>query len=166
MIDLNELASLGGPNGLLELVVRVAILYVVILVSVRLSGKRGIGQAGAADFILALAVGDVIGDAAYGTENVLTAIAIVAIWVGLHALTAFLGIRWPRFGELVEGKRVVVIRDGVIIDTALKQELMNRNELKMLLRGKGVEDPSMVKAAFLETDGTLSVFMKKGQNNI
>ena len=43
---------------------------------------------------------------------------------------------------------------------------MNRNELKMLLRGKGVEDPSMVKAAFLETDGTLSVFMKKGQNNI
>ena len=130
------------------------------MLAVRLSGKRGIGQASAVDFILALAVGDVIGDMAYGQESLLRGVLIVAIWIGLHALTAYLGIRWPRFEELVSGRRTAVIRDGVIMETALQHELMSREELMMLLRGKDIEDVSKVKAAHLETDGTLSVSVK------
>lgn len=160
MVELNELIGLGPTEGLLELFVRATILYIVIVLAVRLSGKRGIGQASAVDFILALAVGDVIGDMAYGQESLLRGVLIVAIWIGLHALTAYLGIRWPRFEELVSGRRTAVIRDGVIMETALQHELMSREELMMLLRGKDIEDVSKVKAAHLETDGTLSVSVK------
>lgn len=160
MVDLNELFGLSPTESLLELFVRVSILYIVIVLAVRLSGKRGIGQASAVDFILALAVGDVIGDMAYGQESILKGVLIIAIWIGLHALTAYMGIRWPRFEEIVGGRKTVVIRDGVIMDTALNHELMSREELMMLLRGKDIEDVSKVKAACLETDGTLSVSMK------
>ena len=160
MVELNELIGLGPTEGLLELFVRATILYIVIVLAVRLSGKRGIGQASAVDFILALAVGDVIGDMAYGQESLLKGVLIVAIWIGLHALTAYLGIRWPRFEELVSGRRTAVIRDGVIMETALQHELMSREELMMLLRGKDIEDVSKVKAAHLKTDGTLSVSVK------
>ena len=160
MVDLNELIGLSPTESALELVIRVTVLYVVIVVAVRLTGKRGIGQASALDFILALAVGDVIGDVAYGQESLLKAIIIIAIWIALHALTAFLGIRWPRFDELISGRKTAVIREGVVIKTALEHELMSREELMMLLRGKDVDDPSKVKAAYLETDGTLSVSLK------
>ncbi|KQM12524.1 hypothetical protein AOA80_01705 [Methanomassiliicoccales archaeon RumEn M1] len=160
MVDLNELIGLGPAESLLELFVRVSVLYIVIMLAVRLSGKRGIGQASAVDFILALAVGDAIGDMAYGTENILKGVLIIAIWVGLHALTAYLGVRWPRFEELVGGRKATVVRDGVIMETALKHELISREELMMLLRTKDIEDVSKVKVAYLETDGTLSVSMK------
>lgn len=97
---------------------------------------------------------------AYGTENILKGVLIIAIWVGLHALTAYLGVRWPRFEELVGGRKATVVRDGVIMETALKHELISREELMMLLRTKDIEDVSKVKVAYLETDGTLSVSMK------
>jgi len=130
------------------------------VLAVRLSGKRIIRQASAVDFILALAVGNVIGGMAYGQERVLKGVLTVAIWVGLHAMTSYPGIRWPRFEELVSGRRTAVIRDGVIMETALQHELMSREEFMMLLRGKDIEDVSKVKAAHLKTDGTLSVSVK------
>jgi uncharacterized membrane protein YcaP (DUF421 family) len=160
MVGLNELIGLNAGESLLELLVRITILYIVIVAAVRLSSKRGIGQTSALDFILALAIGDVIGDMAYGQESLLKGVLIVAIWVGLHALTAYLGIRWPRFDEVIGGRKTMVIRDGVIMETALSHELMSKGELIMLLRGKDVEDVSKVKAAYLETDGTLSVSLR------
>jgi len=161
MADLNELIGLSPGEGVVELFLRVAAIYVVIVVAVRLTGKRGIGQASALDFILALAVGDVIGDMAYGQQSILKGVIIVAIWVGLHALTAYLGIKVPRIDDLVNGRKTVVIRDGVVMEAALRHELMTREELLMLLRQQQIEDPSEVQKAYLEVDGSLSVFKKR-----
>lgn len=161
MVDLDELIGLGPSESVLDLLLRAAVIYLVIIAAVRLSGKRGIGQASAVDFILALAVGDVIGDMAYGQESVLKAVIIIAVWIGLHALTAYLGLRFPTLEELVGGRKVVVIRDGVVMETALRHELMSREELLMLLREQGIKDPAAVRKAYLETDGRLSVFEKR-----
>lgn len=95
MVDNGELIALAENETLYTLIIRTVVLYLVIVIAVRLTGKRGIGQATAIDFILALAIGDIVGEMAYGTENLLNGVLIVAIWVLLHAITSYWRSRCP-----------------------------------------------------------------------
>jgi uncharacterized membrane protein YcaP (DUF421 family) len=160
LVDIGELIGLSESEDLLTLLIRVVVLYVVIVAAVRLTGKRGIGQATAIDFILALAIGDIIGEMAYGTENILKGVLIIAIWVILHALTSFLEIKVPTLSQIISGEKRLVIKDGALVKEELKKEMISEDEVLMLLRSQSIEDISVVRKAYLEPDGSLSVFKK------
>ncbi len=161
MVDIGELIGLSEGESLLTLIIRIVVLYLVIVAAVRLTGKRGIGQATAIDFILALAIGDIIGEMAYGTENILKGVLIIAIWVLLHALTSLLEIRVPTIGQIISGDKRLVIKDGTLLPQEYGRELISEEEIHMLLRGHSIDDVSLVKRAYLEPDGSLSVFKRK-----
>lgn len=158
MVDIGELIGLADNETLFTLVIRIVVLYLVIVIAVRLTGKRGIGQATAIDFILALAIGDIIGEMAYGTENILKGVLIIAIWVFLHALTSYLEIKVPTLDKIISGDKRLVIKDGVLLPKGYHKELISEDEVRMLLRGQSIEDIHTVKRAYLEPDGSLSVF--------
>jgi uncharacterized membrane protein YcaP (DUF421 family) len=160
LVDIGELIGLSESEDLLTLLIRVVVLYVVIVAAVRLTCKRGIGQATAIDFILALAIGDIIGEMAYGTENILKGVLIIAIWVILHALTSFLEIKVPTLSQIISGEKRLVIKDGAMVKEELKKEMISEDEVLMLLRSQSIEDISVVRKAYLEPDGSLSVFKK------
>jgi len=156
-----ELIDLNGLEDLLVLVLRIIVLYVVIVTAVRLTGKRGIGQATAIDFILALAIGDIIGEMAYGTESMIKGVLIIAIWVSLHALTSYLEIKVPTISEIVSGSKRLIVKDGEFLRKEFEKEQITEEEVRMLLRHNSIDDPSVVRKAYLEVDGSLSVFKKE-----
>jgi uncharacterized membrane protein YcaP (DUF421 family) len=162
MVDIGEFIGLADNETLFSLVLMIVVLYLVIVIAVRLTGKRGIGQATAIDFILALAIGDIIGEMAYGTENILKGALIVAIWVFLHALTSYLEIKVPTLDRLISGDKRLVVKDGVLLPQEYRRELISEEEVRMLLRNQSIEDLSVVRKAYLEPDGSLSVFKKHG----
>lgn len=153
--------GLDGYSDLAALLLRVVVLYVVIVAAVRLTGKRGIGQATAIDFILALAIGDIIGEMAYGTESLLKGLLITSIWVALHAITSYMEIELPTLGQIVSGGKRLVIKDGEVLKDQAKKELIGEEEILMMLRQHSINDPLTVHLAYLEPDGTLSVFRKE-----
>jgi uncharacterized membrane protein YcaP (DUF421 family) len=76
----------------------------------------------------------------------------------MHALTSLLGIRIPRLGELLGGRKRLIIDEGRLLKRAMVREMISEEEVLMLLRNQSIEDPATVRRAYLEPDGSLSVF--------
>ncbi len=158
MDRIGQILAQVSPKPVQVVIVQALVIYFVLLLAVRLTGKRGIGHASPLDFIIALAVGDVIDEIAYGTESLVNALAIVGIWIVLHNSIAFVENRWQRFEDVVEGKRRVVLENGRFDKVALKKERVSEEEIMQLLRNLSIDDVSRLKKVLLETDGSISAF--------
>ena len=153
MLELPEIGS-----GLLDVAVRTAIVYVFLVAAIRLSGKREIGDLSILQLIVILVISDAVQNSMVG-EN-------TTIWGGLVAVLTLLTMdrlasgvtaRSPRLRRFVEGEPRVLIRDGVVLDDALREEGVDLDELQAAVRSKSLARLDMVQLAVLETDGTISV---------
>jgi len=160
MALVEDIIGFMDSGNFLSIAIRAAAIYAFIIFAVRVSGKRGIGQATALDFIIALAVGDIIGEMAYGTENLLKGFGIILVWIVLHGVLAYLEIKIPTMERIVSGSKTLVIRDGKILKRELHKEQVTEDELMELLRNLSIEkdDLPKIRKAYLETSGSISVF--------
>ena len=129
--------------------------YVVLIVIMRLAGKRLAGQTTTFDLIVLITLGVVVQSVALqaGVANAVVFVATVfAAHRGLAALCAH--STWIR--HLVRGKPRVLVRDGRIVEHALDHEGMSREELLAGLRKLGYDSPEFVKLAVLEETGHIS----------
>lgn len=137
--------------------VRASVIYVFLLVVIRLSGKRTIGNFSAFDLLVALMLGEVVDEPIFGDTPMtqgLVAITVIAVW---HYANSYLSFRSRRIDELLGGKPSVLVRDGQIEREAMAKEQVNEEELWALLRLQQIDKLEEVKAATLEPDGQLSV---------
>ncbi|HET7453865.1 MAG TPA: YetF domain-containing protein, partial [Thermoanaerobaculia bacterium] len=142
----------------LEILARCALVYVVVLVGLRLSGKREIGQMTPFDLVLILLIANAVQNAMIGNDNSLAGGLIAA--AALLALNFTVGRaarRWLPLGRLLKGHATVLINRGVVIDEHLKREGISRDELTTALREHGVGSLDDVRLAVLEVDGSISV---------
>ncbi|HET9795630.1 MAG TPA: YetF domain-containing protein [Thermoanaerobaculia bacterium] len=142
----------------LEIVARCAIVYAAVLVGLRLSGKREIGQMTPFDLVLVLLIANAVQNAMIGNDNSLSG--------GLVAATALIALnfsvgraarRWLGFGRLIKGHAAVLVNRGIVIEEHLRQEGIARDELMAALREHGVGSLDDVRLAVLEVDGSISV---------
>ncbi|MDQ3565407.1 MAG: DUF421 domain-containing protein [Pseudomonadota bacterium] len=129
--------------------------YAVLIVIMRLAGKRLAGQTTTFDLIVLITLGVVIQSTALqdGWANALVfVVTVFAAHRGLAALCA--RSTWTR--HLVRGKPSVLVRDGRIIERALEREGVSREELLAGLRKLGYDSPDPVKLAVLEETGHIS----------
>ncbi len=129
--------------------------YVALIVIMRLAGKRLAGQTTTFDLIVLITLGVVIQSTALqeGWANALVfVVTVFAVHLGLAALCARL--TWLR--HLVRGKPSVLVRDGRVIEKALRREAISREELEAGLRKLGHDSPDAVKLAVLEETGHIS----------
>lgn len=129
--------------------------YAVLIVIMRLAGKRLAGQTTTFDLIVLITLGVVIQSTALqdGWANALVfVVTVFAAHRGLAALCA--RSTWIR--HLVRGKPSVLVRDGRIIERALEREGVSREELLAGLRKLGYDSPDPVKLAVLEETGHIS----------
>jgi len=135
--------------------------YASLIVIMRLAGKRLAGQTTTFDLIVLITLGVVIQSTALqaGWPNAIVfVITVFAAHRGLAALCA--NSTWIR--HLVRGKPRVLVRDGRVIDAALKRESMSREELLAGLRKLGYDSPEAVKSAVLEETGHISAVGAEG----
>ena len=142
----------------LEILARCAIVYVVVLVGLRLSGKREIGQMTPFDLVLILLIANAVQNAMIGNDNSLAGglIAAAALLV-LNFTVGRAARRWLRLGRLLRGHATILVDRGLVIEEHLRQEGIGRDELMTALREHGVGSLDDVRLAVLEVDGSISV---------
>lgn len=147
---------------LLEIAFRTAFMYVAALLLVRFVGKRGQGQLSPFEFLVVIAMGSAAGDPMFYPDvpllhGVIVLGAIVLLEKGLANLTE----RSTMLEHAIESVPALLIRDGEVLLKALHSEGMNRDELFMKLRERGVANVADVYRAYLEPSGQLSVIRRE-----
>jgi uncharacterized membrane protein YcaP (DUF421 family) len=133
-------------------------IYLVVLLGLRLSGKRQLGQMNAIDLVLLLLIANAVQNAMTGGDNSLLGgiLAAVTLFVANLVLSYARG-KVPALRAVVEGKATDLIRDGQVLTANLEHEEITKEELLAALREHGIEDAGSVKHAALEVDGSISV---------
>ena len=149
-------------SSLVDVAIRTAIVYAVLIVGLRIAGKREVGQLSIFDLIVLLVIADAVQNSMVG-ENTTLAGGIIAAFtlITLDKLLDLLSSRSRRIRRLLEGEPVELIRDGVADEEALRKEGIDRDHLAAVLRAHGVLEPSEVKLAVLETSGAISVIQNR-----
>ncbi len=138
---------------------RAAFLYLVLILSVRMMGKRQIGQMEASEFVVTMLVANLASipmqDAAIPLYSGLIPILVV---LGMELTLSGLILRSVLIRRFFCGKPVILIDNGKILMENLRRTRVTLDELTGHLRQKDVLDIRTVQFAILETDGSLSVF--------
>ena len=138
---------------------RTAFLYLVLILSIRMMGKRQIGQMEASEFVVTMLVANLASipmqDAAIPLYSGLLPILVV---LGMELTLSGLILRSVLIRRFFCGKPVILIDNGKILLENLRKTRVTLDELTGHLRSKDVLDVQAVQFAILETDGSLSVF--------
>jgi uncharacterized membrane protein YcaP (DUF421 family) len=156
------LFHLGEPAW--ALIVRSAAVYLVLLVGLRVFGKREVGQFTLFDLVFVLLVANAVQPAMTGRDLSLGGgFIIIATLLSLNYIVSRLRIRFPIIERALESKSVIVARDGSWIDQKLKREGITSEEALAALREHGIDSIVETKLVVLEADGSLSVVPKDPQ---
>ena len=151
--------------SLLEIVLRVALIYVFLLVAMRLFGKREIGRWTPMEFLGMLLLARTVGPALNAGDNSLAVAGVAAATLlSLTYLFDYLAYKSKKLRTLIEGRPEVLIRNGRISWKVMKAELLTRQELLTALRRENVASPEEVEVAYLEPDGRITVIPKKKES--
>jgi uncharacterized membrane protein YcaP (DUF421 family) len=140
---------------------RGVLVYIVMLIVIRVLGKRTVGNFTAFDLLVALMLGEVVDEIIYGDVSIaqgLTAIVVVAL---CKYLTAWLSSRNLTLNRILDGTPTEVVRHGEFVREGLRSEVMNELEVLAALRLNSVADMREVKSAVMEVDGQLSVIREE-----
>jgi uncharacterized membrane protein YcaP (DUF421 family) len=147
----------------LELVLRSAIVYVVFLAALRLSGKRELGQFTIFDLALVLLASNALQPAITGPDaSVPAALIILATLFTLNRATAFARKRSALARRILDYAPTVLAKNGKWIQSAIAREDLDMDDLEAAIREYGLESIEEVKLAMLEHDGSISVVPEGG----
>lgn len=144
---------------LLEVCIRTILMYFVILIGLRLLGKRGVRQLSVFELVVIISLGSAAGDPMFYKEiGLMIPVAIFSVIVAAYRLTTFLTAKSKKIDDLVEGTPTYLIEDGEFSIEECKKETLAQDEFFSELRQQGVSHLGQVQIAILETSGNLSVY--------
>ena len=141
-----------------EIVVRTVVVYLVVLVGLRLFGKRQLGQMSIGDLVMILLIANAVQNAMVGADTSLAGGLIAAGTLLLLNLVVVRAISMSHLGErLFQGEPTLLVKDGEYLARNIRREGLATEEVDMAIREHGIADVSGVLVAYLESDGTISV---------
>ncbi len=146
---------------------RALILYVLIIICMRIMGKRQLGELQPTELVITILLSEIA--AIPMQDNALplgNSIVAVLLLVALEIINSVFVLKSSRFRSFLQGNSLVVIRDGVIDQKQLKRLRFTVDDLLDQLRQKDVFDVSDVRYAIVETNGQLSVMLKPEKETI
>ncbi len=152
---------------ILELAIRLALTFFTLLALARIMGRKEISQMTFFNFISAITIGNIAGSLATRNEfSIQNGVLALLGWTGFTLLMGYIDLHSKKLRKVIEGEPVVVIKEGQILENALKKVRLNMDELKVLLRQNKVFSLNEINYAILETDGKLSVMKKEDKQNL
>jgi uncharacterized membrane protein YcaP (DUF421 family) len=154
------------PSDLIGVALRTIVIYLFLVLALRLAGKREMGQLSVLDLVLVLVIANSVQNAMVGQN--------VSVWGGIMAVIALiltdralimLRSRSSTFERWFEGEPTMLVRDGRVLDEAMRREGVDRHELEQALREHGYIELSDIRLAVLEVDGTISVIGATGEES-
>ena len=148
--------ELGTPWW--AILIRTSGVYLAVLVGLRLTGKRQIGQMAPFDLVLILLLANAVQNAMVGPDNSLLGGLIAgAVLLTVNFAVSRLNRAIPRFQRFAEGHPVVLVSHGQVVAAALRAEGIGELELEQAVREHGIETLGQVELAVLEVDGSISI---------
>src|ERR1022692_5208496 len=145
-----------GVHVLLGIVLRTAVIYIVVLIGVRLSGKREVGQMTPFDLTLLLLISNSVQNAMTGPDTSLVGGVVAASTLLLvNYLVGSLSGSSRGFRRVVEGEPSLLVHDGKPIESHMAREHVSMDELQRAVREHGIAQCSDVALAVLEVDGSI-----------
>lgn len=147
----------------MESVIRGAAIYLILLVIMRLSGRRTLAQVTPFDFILLLIIAETTQQALLGDDfSITNAAVLIVTLIGIDIGLSYIK-RWsPAAAKLLEGVPTVLIRNGKVDQHALDRARVEMSDILVSARqNHGLENADQVKHAVLETDSGISVIPKE-----
>lgn len=140
--------------------IRTIILYSLLIIGLRLTGKRQIGQLEPIELVLTMTLSDLasVPMQDFGKPLLHGVIPIVTL-LAMSTLLSYISLKNVRFRNLVCGEPAVVIADGKLRQNVMRQNRLTLDEVEEQLRSQGVSRWQDVKYAVLETSGQLSLLL-------
>ena len=146
-----------GGHVLLQIVLRTGVIYLLVLIGVRLSGKREVGQMTPFDLTLLLLLSNSVQNAMTGPDTSLMGGAVAACTLLiLNYIIAEVSGGNRRFRRFIQGQPTLLIHDGKTIESHMAKEHVSMDELHRALREHGLNSCDQVALAVLEVDGSIS----------
>ena len=145
-----------------ELIGRGLLVYFFLILLLRSTGKRQIGQMSPFDLVLLMVLSNAVQNSMSGGDNSVTAGLILAVTlVAANWIVGKVTSSSKIMEQLVDGDPQVLFHDGKVYEKILKDSQITRQELIAAVHKAGYADLDMIRAAILENDGTISVIPKR-----
>lgn len=159
-------------NAIGWIALRTGSVYFLLLLGLRLAGKREIGQMTVFDLVLLLLLANAVQNAMVGGDSSL----VGGLWAAgllllFNGLVARATLRWPRLRHTLVGTPTLLVLHGEILSEHMRREGVSGDELDTALREHGISSVDGVDMAVLEIDGSISVVpinqpMKRGRRRV
>jgi uncharacterized membrane protein YcaP (DUF421 family) len=151
-----------GWSGLARTAIVGTLAYAVLVLFLRISGKRTLAKLNAFDLVVTVALGSTL-SAVLLQESIALAegVLALALLILMQYLVTFVSVRWRPFAKAVRSEPTLLARAGTFCADAMRRERVTESETLSVIRaagGTGVEDVAFL---VLESDGTLSATLRK-----
>ena len=141
-----------------ELLLRCVLMYIMIIVVLRLTGKRGVRQLSIFEVAIILCLGSIAGDPMF-TEDLplIQALVVMSTIMILYRVTTWLMMKYQPFEDLLEGKSAYIVENGQLVIEEIQKGKMSHDEFFAEMRQQSVEHLGQVRIGLLESDGKFSI---------
>lgn len=148
----------NGAEGLVRTLIVGVLAYIVLIVILRISGKRTLSKMNAFDFVVTVALGSTLATILLNKDVALAEGALaLGLLVALQYVVAWLSVRSDRISGLIKSEPAMVLYRGEFLRESMRRERVNAAEVLQAVRAEGLAGLGDVEAVVLETDGSFSV---------
>lgn len=148
-------------------IIRTLILYALLIIIMRVMGKRQIGQLQPGELVITILISEVAAIPMQDNDiPMINSVIAVLLLAAFEIVISAMSMKSVRFRSLLQGNSIILIRNGVLDQKQLKRLRYTVEDLLEALREKDVFDISDVQYAVAETDGTLSVLLKPEKRGV
>lgn len=154
----------ANETPLLEIVVRVVVIYCGLLFLLRLPAQRELGQISSLDLLGILLLSETVSPVLTDEDgSVVAGLTAAATLILLMSVVGRLTFHSRRAEQWIDGEPVLLVANGRLVEDAARSQRITRQELESALRRGGVESVAQVRCAFVEPNGEISVIKRESK---
>ncbi len=159
MIDISKIFFEGANLSFaIEIIGRTLFMFLLILVVLRLSGRRGVRQLTLFEVAIILGLGSAAGDPMF-QENIPIIYSVIVLFavILLYKIITYIASRSKIVTRIMEGKEMIIVKDGMFSIKESRESSFSQREFFAELRNHSIEHLGQIRFALLEVDGTISI---------
>lgn len=150
----------------MEIVLRAAAVFFILLILMRVMGKKELSELSAFELVLLVTIGDVVQQGVTQEDMSLTGAVLAAATLALLVVgLSYVQFRWSGARPALHGSPVIVIQDGQFLDHVARTERLTVEEIMEAARQQGIGTLDQVRYGILEAGGQFSFVQKRGHGS-
>jgi uncharacterized membrane protein YcaP (DUF421 family) len=152
----------GKELNVMQMSCRGIVIFFLALIIIRLSGRRSFGLRTPLDNIISILMGAILSRAVVGASPFMPIVVTCIVVAFLHRTFGWLTVRYPAFGRLVEGDKIMLFEKGGFIDAHLKRVQVCREDVMQGVRKSALtENMEKIDHVYIERNGEISAIKKE-----